>query len=364
MGKVNQNEAQEWLESLQQVGEGWWRQANLALSMGAHNALGMEPREFVLAIGRQQTLDAKDAVVEMFQSGTSQKRITEIVGMSARRVQMILAEAGLIEVTPQIQRMLETGKTQPDRTDLKGHPGNGSIGETTARAGVIDAEVVEDDLQAEIEALRIAVAATEAKRKSEVTELKAKVAKFQKELRTAAITAREEAEAALTEQERARAEKEAEAWAKEQQQKTLGGLAFLLVNQVVGALEEAGDGIWTARRKDQPSKKRPGPQGITPRAGPPSHTMRRTRPLWHNNIRKDNTTMITTTHDDVLAAIRAEMARRGIPQAAIAKHLGISQQSFSRRLCGVTPLYEDEIIAIADVIGCRPNDLLRPGSRR
>ena len=67
---------------------------------------------------------------------------------------------------------------------------------------------------------------------------------------------------------------------------------------------------------------------------------------------------------DVLAAIRAEMARRGIPQAAVAKALGISQQSFSRRLCGVTPLYEDEIIAIADVIGCRPNDLLRPGSRR
>ncbi len=74
--------------------------------------------------------------------------------------------------------------------------------------------------------------------------------------------------------------------------------------------------------------------------------------------------MITTTQDDVLAAVRAEMARRRIPQAAVAKALGISQQSFSRRLCGVTPLYEEEIIAIADVIGCRPNDLLRPGSKR
>jgi transcriptional regulator with XRE-family HTH domain len=54
------------------------------------------------------------------------------------------------------------------------------------------------------------------------------------------------------------------------------------------------------------------------------------------------------------AAIRAEMARRGVRQRDLAAALGISQQAMSNRLCGITPLTAAEIQAIADALGCQP----------
>lgn len=247
--KINQADAQEMLESLQQIGEGWWRQANLALNMGAHRALGMEPREFVLTIGRQQTLDAKDAVLEMFRSGTSMSRIATIVGMSALKVQMILAEEGLIEITPKVQRMLDTGKTEPDRTDNR-TARIGSAGETSSRDEVIDAEVVEDDadtLYAEIEALDAKVKGEQAKRRREVKDLKEQISGYQRQLVNAEREAQRKAEAALTSQERKRLAKEAEAWAQEHGEEVMAGLtagmASLIMGQITESLEAASEGV-------------------------------------------------------------------------------------------------------------------------
>lgn len=261
--KINQADAQEWLESLQQVGEGWWRQANLALSMGAHRALGMEARQFVLAIGRQQTLDAKDAVVEMHESGTSMTRISEIVGMHLHSVKMILAEAGRIEVTPQIQRMLETGLTEPDRVDNR-LARRDSAEETDSRDAVIDAEVVEDDTaarleEAEAKAERLAeqLAAARAKVRNansqtakelaEAQERNRKLARergdLKKQLQQVEAAMRGQVEEEITEQERARLLKEAEAGIDEKREGVMQGLAFLLVDPIINSLAEAAEGV-------------------------------------------------------------------------------------------------------------------------
>jgi hypothetical protein len=95
--KVNREDAQEWLESLQQVGEGWYRQVALAVRAGAHKALGMERREFAQHIG-QRMIDPREAVIELYREQHTIKAIEDVLGLSNVTVRRILMEAGLIEV--------------------------------------------------------------------------------------------------------------------------------------------------------------------------------------------------------------------------------------------------------------------------
>lgn len=62
------------------------------------------------------------------------------------------------------------------------------------------------------------------------------------------------------------------------------------------------------------------------------------------------------------ANVRAEMARRSIPQAVVAELLGITQQSVSARLSGRTDFSSSEIRAIASLLGVDPGVLLRSES--
>lgn len=244
MGTISKIEAQELLESLSLIGEGWWRTAKLGLNMGAHRALGMTPREFVLSIGRQETLNAKDIVLELHSDGTSITRITEIVGMSDRTVKMILAKAGRIEITPAIQRMLETGKTEPDRSDRRAR--GDSAGETTARAAVIDAEVIDEtqeiDLREQIDALAAQVKAEKAKRDKDIEDLKSKMhAKLK-----AAVE--EERNNWMTEEERDKLRAEAKASVESEAAEMLNALSGLLVRNVIDEITTAADSLRTLRR--------------------------------------------------------------------------------------------------------------------
>lgn len=45
--------------------------------------------------------------------------------------------------------------------------------------------------------------------------------------------------------------------------------------------------------------------------------------------------------------VRAEMARRGLSQMALASRLGVTQAAVSRRLRGETPIDIDELVKIA-----------------
>jgi transcriptional regulator with XRE-family HTH domain len=68
--------------------------------------------------------------------------------------------------------------------------------------------------------------------------------------------------------------------------------------------------------------------------------------------------MTNTPSAIVGANIRAEMARRGISQAALAKKIGKSQAAVSARLRGTTPVDVNELNAIAGHLGVDPATLL------
>lgn len=59
---------------------------------------------------------------------------------------------------------------------------------------------------------------------------------------------------------------------------------------------------------------------------------------------------IRPPHEIVAEEIRAELARKQIPQARLALLLNLSEVSVSRRLRGETPLDVNELLAIADYL--------------
>ena len=61
--------------------------------------------------------------------------------------------------------------------------------------------------------------------------------------------------------------------------------------------------------------------------------------------------MTTTASATTGANVRAEMARRGLSQTALAGHLGLSQTAVSARLRGLTPFDINELVLTAEVLG-------------
>ena len=58
------------------------------------------------------------------------------------------------------------------------------------------------------------------------------------------------------------------------------------------------------------------------------------------------------------ANVRAEIARRGMSQAAVSKAIGISQGQFSKRLRGTIAFDINELDAIATVLDVPMSDLI------
>ncbi len=67
---------------------------------------------------------------------------------------------------------------------------------------------------------------------------------------------------------------------------------------------------------------------------------------------------MTHTDTDYTSEIRAAIARKNIPKAAVAQALGKSRATASRKLSGVIPLTLDELYALAELIGVPPSDLI------
>ncbi|HEY1622139.1 MAG TPA: helix-turn-helix domain-containing protein [Streptosporangiaceae bacterium] len=57
------------------------------------------------------------------------------------------------------------------------------------------------------------------------------------------------------------------------------------------------------------------------------------------------------TNDEVAAELRAELARRRIPNRRIAGQLGWSETYLSRRLTGSVPFSIDDLASVASAIG-------------
>lgn len=68
--------------------------------------------------------------------------------------------------------------------------------------------------------------------------------------------------------------------------------------------------------------------------------------------------MNQTTRSQVAAEVRAAAARANLSQADLARHTGLSGQSVRRKLRGERSLSAEELILIADAIGCPVSDLL------
>lgn len=65
------------------------------------------------------------------------------------------------------------------------------------------------------------------------------------------------------------------------------------------------------------------------------------------------------TATELAATIRAEMARRAVPQTLVAERLGLSQTAMSRRLRAKVEFTVSELVTIADVLDVDPASLLR-----
>lgn len=223
--KLDKADAQEWLESLQQVGEGWWRQVALAVRAGAHKALGMERREFAQAIG-QRMIDPREAVVELHREGHTKRAIADVLGISEERTHNLLVEEGVIE-----------GEVRP--TGSHGRKALRAAAGSDAQENDPDAGSDSAKLLAEIDNLTAQVKGEQKKRKDDAKAAREKLADLRKLVTEEKRKAKQSAEEALTKAERERLGKEAEAWAEEQGRKVLVGFSHLIVESIVGALEEA-----------------------------------------------------------------------------------------------------------------------------
>lgn len=68
--------------------------------------------------------------------------------------------------------------------------------------------------------------------------------------------------------------------------------------------------------------------------------------------------MASTPSAVVGTNVKAEMARRGLSQAALAGRLGLSQTAVSARLRGVTPFDINELVHVAGFLGMTVDQLL------
>lgn len=68
--------------------------------------------------------------------------------------------------------------------------------------------------------------------------------------------------------------------------------------------------------------------------------------------------MAPTLSSTTGANIRAELARRGLPQRSLARHLGLSTTVISKRLSGATPIDVNELEVIAEFLGMTVAELL------
>lgn len=68
--------------------------------------------------------------------------------------------------------------------------------------------------------------------------------------------------------------------------------------------------------------------------------------------------MPTTPSATTGANVRAEMARRGVTQTSMARHLGLSQAAVSARIKGKTPFDINELSIVAHVLDVPLDSLL------
>jgi len=258
--RINEDDAREWLDTLQQGGEAWYRQCMLAVRAKAHDALGLTQREFAQRIG-QKLIDPTPAIIELYNDQPASRKnltqIADVLGISTARVGMVLAAEGLIEMTPARRKMIEEGRVSGGHDWQDRAPAHDSEdedqddGDDDRAPADDDVEYVEaEELEAENAALQEALEAAEAniagakkKHRDEVKELKKKLDEYAAAKNNALRDAMKKAQDDLTDQQRELAKKEAEAQAQEDRERIMASLAHLIVRRATGALDDAKQAV-------------------------------------------------------------------------------------------------------------------------
>jgi DNA-binding NarL/FixJ family response regulator len=86
-------DAEEFSQSLEQIGEGWFRQLALGIKLGAPEALGLTRRQWSDRIGVtvRGAVERRGAVTELAAEGLSNRAIADVLGIDDRTVRRDLA---------------------------------------------------------------------------------------------------------------------------------------------------------------------------------------------------------------------------------------------------------------------------------
>ena len=67
---------------------------------------------------------------------------------------------------------------------------------------------------------------------------------------------------------------------------------------------------------------------------------------------------MTVLTEQVAAKVRAKAAERKVSQKDISLKTGIALSTLNRRMAGTSPWNTDELASVANVLGCRPGELI------
>jgi hypothetical protein len=90
---ITKQDAEEFSQTLEQIGEGWFRQLALGIKLGAPEALGLTRRQWSDRIGVtvRGAVERRGAVTELSAEGLSNRAIADVLGVDDRTVRRDLA---------------------------------------------------------------------------------------------------------------------------------------------------------------------------------------------------------------------------------------------------------------------------------
>jgi hypothetical protein len=93
MSDLTKPDAEEFSQTLEQIGEGWFRQLALGLRLGVPEALGLTRRQWSDRIGVtvRSAAERRGAVTELSAEGLSSRAIADVLGVDDRTVRRDLA---------------------------------------------------------------------------------------------------------------------------------------------------------------------------------------------------------------------------------------------------------------------------------
>jgi hypothetical protein len=90
---ISKQDAEEFSQTLEQIGEGWFRQLALGIKLGVPEALGLTRRQWSdrLGVKVRNAEERRDAVIELTDEGLSRRAVGDVLGVDDRTVRRDLA---------------------------------------------------------------------------------------------------------------------------------------------------------------------------------------------------------------------------------------------------------------------------------